>query len=97
VQWGGATLQAEGQHHQTGCRGRGLDETPGEHIFFLELFAAIEGLAEWIWADALPGFKDAKVTLVDDNAAAVFAMRHGFSSNPRASALIDSPRAAQAC
>jgi hypothetical protein len=44
------------------------------------------------WADALPGFKDAKVTLVVDNAAAVFAMRHGFSSNPRASALIEAHR-----
>jgi hypothetical protein len=52
---------------------------------FLELRAAIEGLRAWV---AEPRHAGRKVTRVVDNAAAAFALRHGFSSNNKATAII---------
>jgi hypothetical protein len=77
--------------HGESCRGRPLTPVEAEeHIFFLELRAAIEGLQAWIRCH--PSDLQ-RVTLVVDNAAAAFALRHGFSSNAKATALICSARA----
>ncbi len=71
------------------CRGRPLSaEERNEHIFLLELRAALEGLVEW--AGRIPGVD---FTLVVDNSAVAFVLRNGFSSNAKAMALLLEPRA----
>ena len=71
--------------HGRSCLGRPLcEEEKAEHIFFLELKAALEGLAAWKLAHP-----EERVTLVTDNAAVAFALRQGFSSNVRACKMIE--------
>jgi hypothetical protein len=65
------------------------------HIFFLELEAAIKGLRAWcseIDQQAEKRGKPAKATLVVDNAALAFALRHGFSSNMKANQMMGDAR-----
>ena len=84
VQWQDDAWQD--MHARYGCLGRPLDKEAGkEHIFFLELRAALEGLGAW---DAEHTDPEARVTLVVDNAALAFALRQGFSSNFKATDML---------
>ena len=65
------------------CGGRPVETN--EHIFFLELRAAIEGMEAWCkTVDAT-----ARATLIVDNSALAFALRHGVSSNQKATELME--------
>ena len=69
------------------CRGRPLTtDEQNEHIFLLELRAALEGLTAW--AARIP---EAQFTLVVDNSATAFVLRNGFSSNVKAMGLLMEP------
>jgi hypothetical protein len=76
----------EGPHM---CGGRVLtDEERMSHIYLLELKAALEALHQWKWSHSVPG-EAPSVSLVVENAAAAFTLKHGFSNNTRANALLE--------
>ena len=72
------------------CGGRPLTkEERQEHIFISEMRAALEGLHEWCEDHRCD---TRRVTLVVDNSATAFALRHGFSSNVKATAMMRAHR-----
>jgi len=69
------------------CGGRQV--TDAEHIFFLELRAVLEGMHAWC---QIPEHEGKMATVIVDNAAFAFALRHGFSSNAKATEMMDRAR-----
>ena len=75
------------------CRGRATPESESEeHIFILEMRAAVEALQ--FWDRVLP--TGGRFIVVVGNAAVSFALRNGFSSNGKAMGLLLQPRVLQA-
>eukprot|EP00672_Neobodo_designis_P001309 CAMPEP_0174863574 /NCGR_PEP_ID=MMETSP1114-20130205/56479_1 /TAXON_ID=312471 /ORGANISM="Neobodo designis, Strain CCAP 1951/1" /LENGTH=669 /DNA_ID=CAMNT_0016098645 /DNA_START=90 /DNA_END=2102 /DNA_ORIENTATION=+ len=63
------------------CRGRAV--LTDEHIFILELRAALEALQEWC-----AGHEHDRATLIVDNCAVAFALKNQISSNHLANSLM---------
>ncbi len=86
---GHAVYDRGGTEHGTSagthdCQARLLSANEqGEHIFLLEMRAALEGLARW---DQL--CPAGRAIVVVDNSAVAFALRNGFSSNGKAADLM---------
>ena len=72
------------------CEGRPLSPSEQtEHIFILEVRAALEALRSWCVRNPSRAHR---VTLVVDNSATAFALRHGFSGNVKASKMLAEAR-----
>jgi hypothetical protein len=72
------------------CQGRRVPFP--QHIYLLEVEAALEGLEWWVHRVRDPNDEIARVTLVVDNAAAAYTLRYGFSNNLIADGLMQRKR-----